>query len=133
MQKDRYTLIEQSSNFRITCMQHSQKNFMRIIGNDQKNNGQNFWEILERIIGKISSIIGTGLMIKHHFSNGEYQASLQTCTVCRNASILVAICISIRPITNVPVFFEGIGIGQVCYYCTSTNSIVCALLTISMF
>ena len=49
--KDRYTLIEQSSNYRITCMQYSQKNFMRIIGNDQKNNGQNFWEILERIIG----------------------------------------------------------------------------------
>ena len=42
-------------------MQYSQKNFMRIIGNDQKNNGQNFWEILERIIGKISSIIGAGL------------------------------------------------------------------------
>ena len=34
---------------------------MRILGNEQKNNGQNFWEILERIIGKISSIIGTGL------------------------------------------------------------------------
>ena len=34
---------------------------MRIIGNEQKNNGQNFWEILERIIGKISSIIGAGL------------------------------------------------------------------------
>ena len=51
LQKDRYTLIEQSFNSRITCMQHSQKNFMRIIGNDQKNNGQNFWEILERIIG----------------------------------------------------------------------------------
>ena len=49
--KDRYTLIEQSSNSKITCMQYSQKNFMRIIGNDQKNNGQNFWEILERIIG----------------------------------------------------------------------------------
>ena len=36
---------------------------MRIIGNDQKNNGQNFWEILERIIGKILSIIGAGLFI----------------------------------------------------------------------
>ena len=59
--RDRYTLIEQSSNDRITCMQYSQKNFMRIIGNEQKNNGQNFWEILERIIGKISSIIGAGL------------------------------------------------------------------------
>ena len=59
--KDRYTLLEQSSNYRITCMQYSQKNFMRIIGNDQKNNGQYFWEILERIIGKISSIIGAGL------------------------------------------------------------------------
>ena len=35
---------------------------MKIIGNDQKNNGQNFWEILERIIGKISSIIGAGLI-----------------------------------------------------------------------
>ena len=43
-------------------MQYSQKNFMRIIGNDQKNNGQNFWEILERIIGKISSIIDAGLV-----------------------------------------------------------------------
>ena len=59
--KDRYTLIEQSSNYRITFMQYSQRNFMRIIGNEQKNNGQNFWEILERIIGKISSIIGAGL------------------------------------------------------------------------
>ena len=56
-QKDRYTLIEQSSNSRITCMQYSQKNFLRIIGNDQKNNGQNFLEIRERIMGKISSII----------------------------------------------------------------------------
>ena len=36
---------------------------MRIIGNEQKNNGQNFWEILERIIGKISSIIGAGLKV----------------------------------------------------------------------
>ena len=41
--KDRYILIEKSYNFRITYMQYSQKNFMRIIGNDQKNNGQNFW------------------------------------------------------------------------------------------
>ena len=56
-EKDRYTLIEQSSNSRITCMQYSRKNFMRIIGNDQKNNWHNFWEILERIIGKILSII----------------------------------------------------------------------------
>ena len=64
--KDRYTLIEQSSNSRITYMQYSQKNFMRIIGNDQKNNGQNFWEILERIIGKIWSIIGTGLDRKQY-------------------------------------------------------------------
>ena len=60
--KDRYTLIEHSSNYRITYTQYSQKNFMRIIGNDQRNNGQNFWEILERIIGKISSIIGVGLI-----------------------------------------------------------------------
>ena len=60
--KDRYTLIKQSSNSRITCTKYSQKNFMRIIGNDQKNNGQNLWEILERIIGKISSIIGAGLL-----------------------------------------------------------------------
>ena len=35
---------------------------MRIIGNEQKNNGPNFWEILERIMGKISSIIGAGLL-----------------------------------------------------------------------
>ena len=36
---------------------------MTIIGNEIKRiiNGQNFWEILERIIGKISSIIGAGL------------------------------------------------------------------------
>ena len=64
--KDRYTLIEQSSNSRITCMQYSQKTFMRIIGNIinvQKNNGQNFWEILERIIGKISRIIGAALNV----------------------------------------------------------------------
>ena len=61
-QKDGYTLIEQSFNFRITCMQYSQKNFMKIIGNDQKNNGQNFWEILERIIGKILSIISADLL-----------------------------------------------------------------------
>ena len=27
-------------------------------GNEQKKNGQTFWEILEGIIGKISSIIG---------------------------------------------------------------------------
>ena len=39
-------------------MQYSQKNFMRIIGNEQNNNGQ---EILEGIIGKILSIIGAGL------------------------------------------------------------------------
>ena len=38
-------------NSTITCMQCSQKNFMKI----------NFWEILERIIGKILSIIGAGL------------------------------------------------------------------------
>ena len=36
---------------------------MRIIGNEQKNNGQNFWDILERIIGKILSIIGAGLSL----------------------------------------------------------------------
>ena len=69
--KDRYTLIERSSNSRITCMQYRQKNFMRIIGNDQKNNGQNFWEILERIIGKISSIIGAGLNVIPFVSKPE--------------------------------------------------------------
>ena len=63
--KNLYTLIEQLSNSRITCMQYSQKNFMRIIGTDQKNNGQNFWEILERIIGKILSIIGAGLLCSY--------------------------------------------------------------------
>ena len=51
-------------------MQYSQKNFMRIVGNDQKNNGQNFWEILERIIGKFSSIIGAGLFFTR-FSTDE--------------------------------------------------------------
>ena len=40
-QKDRYTLIEQSFSSRITCMQYSQKNFMRIIGK------------IKRIMGKI--------------------------------------------------------------------------------
>ena len=61
--KNPYTLIEQSANSRTTCMQHSQDNFMRIIGNDQKNNGQNFWEILERIMGKILSIMRAGLIL----------------------------------------------------------------------
>ena len=55
--KDRYTLIEQSSNSRSTCMPYSQRNYTGIIGNDQKNNEQNFWEILYRIIGKILCII----------------------------------------------------------------------------
>ena len=47
----------------------NQKNFMRIIGTDQKNNRQNFWEILERIIGKISSIIGAGLRLSEMVSS----------------------------------------------------------------
>ena len=46
-------------------MQYCQNNLMRIIGNDQKNNGQNFWEILERIMGKILSIIGAGLQYNY--------------------------------------------------------------------
>ena len=50
-------------NYLHAIIYYSQKNFMRIIGNDQKNNGQNFWEILERTIGKISSIIGAGLIM----------------------------------------------------------------------
>ena len=41
--KDRYTLIEQSSNSRITCMQYSQKNFMRVI--------------IKRIMGRPESIM----------------------------------------------------------------------------
>ena len=53
--KDRYTLIEQSSNSRITCM----------------HNGQKFWEILERIIGKISSIIGAGLELRTCINNKD--------------------------------------------------------------
>ena len=73
--EDRYTLIEQSFNSRITCMQYSQKNFMRIIGNDQKNNGQNFWEILERIIGKNSSIIGAGLLAGELFQVSRSQTA----------------------------------------------------------
>ena len=87
LQKDRYTLIEQSVNSRITCMQYSQKNFMRIISNDQKNNGQIFWEILERIIGKILSIIGAGLMyviyiimhISAHVNIYAYKIHTQLC------------------------------------------------------
>ena len=75
-QKDRYTLIEQSFNSRINCMQYSQKNFMRIIGNDQKNNGQNFWEILERIIDKISSIIGAGLIEIQDFHDFIFEGHL---------------------------------------------------------
>ena len=53
--KDRYTLIEQSSNSRITCKQHSQKNFMRVMIK------RIMGKILERIIGKILSITGAGL------------------------------------------------------------------------
>ena len=56
-------------------MQYSQKNLMRIIGNDQKNNGQNFWEVLERIIGKISSIIGAGLH-NYYFHKVTFHATL---------------------------------------------------------
>ena len=44
------------------------------------------------------------------------------------AAPFLGICIGIGPI---PAFFDGIGIGQVC--CTSTNSVVCALLTIKLF
>ena len=81
MQKDRYTPIEQSPNSRITSMQYSQKNFMRIIGNEQKNNGKDFWEILERIIGKISSIIGAGLFLARLHN--------QHAIVCKDPVILV--------------------------------------------
>ena len=42
---------------------------MRIIGNDQKNNGQNLWEILE---SKISSIIGAGLLVLSVHSPSTY-------------------------------------------------------------
>ena len=60
--KDQHTLIEQSSTVTselLAC--NIVKRIMRMIGNDQKN-GQNFWEILERIIGKILSIVGAGLI-----------------------------------------------------------------------
>ena len=43
LEKDQYTLIEESCNSRNTYMQYSQKNFMRVIGNVQKNNGQIFF------------------------------------------------------------------------------------------
>ena len=43
----------------------------------KKNNGQNFWEILERIIGKISSIIGAGLIIEWHSICPVCQPNLQ--------------------------------------------------------
>ena len=33
--------------------------------------GQNFWEILERIIGKISSIIGAGPLVAWSISEGR--------------------------------------------------------------
>ena len=51
---------------------------MRIIGNDQKNNGQDFWEILERIIGKISSIIGADLYSIHDFWCINFKKGTQT-------------------------------------------------------
>ena len=51
---------------------------MRIIGNDQKNNGQNFWKILERIIGKILSIIGAGLFSKE-MVNIWHEYKVRTC------------------------------------------------------
>ena len=62
-----------------------QKNFMR---NDQKNNGQNFWEILERIIGKISSIIGAGL--------ASYSYTVIYVTSTCIAIIYVCTCIAIN-------------------------------------
>ena len=40
------------------------------------------------------------------------------------AALIPGICIGIGPI---PAIFDGIGVAQVCY--TSTNSVVCALLT----
>ena len=65
-------------------MQHNQKNFMIIIGNDQKNNGQNLWEILERKIGKISSIIGTGLLkMSIHYIVPQQEMPLKSlCGMC---------------------------------------------------
>ena len=46
------------------------------------------------------------------------------CYAISMAALFPIICISIGPI---PAIFDGIEIGQVCY--TSTNSVVCALLT----
>ena len=45
---------------------------------------------------------------------------------CIRAVPIPGICIGIGPI---PAFFDGIGIGQAC--CTSTNSVVCVLLTMN--
>ena len=85
-QKDRYTLIEQSLKSRITCIQYSEKNFMRIIGNDQKNNGLIFWEILERIMGKISSIIGAGLKTLYTGPKLKFPIVLRGKEMCRTYS-----------------------------------------------
>ena len=58
---------------------------MRIIGNEQKNNGKDFWEILERIIGKISSIIGAGLVSR----------AIQLCTkLC--SKVCIYACLYVR-------------------------------------
>jgi len=91
--KDRYTLIEhsgtlieQSYRTLFTICSHykgfhfialcyfdactsntsvSSENYLGIIGYTQKNNKRKFWEILKRIIGKFSSIIGAGLIVVH--------------------------------------------------------------------
>ena len=39
------------------------KSIIGIIGDGIENNGKEVWEILERIIGKIKSIIGSGLSL----------------------------------------------------------------------
>jgi len=64
--------------------------------------------------------------VRHIINSGELNLPMMmpyTLQSSKGAPI-PGICIGIGPI---PAFFGGMGIGQVCY--TSTNSIVCAILS----
>ena len=69
---------------------------MRIVGNDQKNN-ENIWgKILERIIGKISSIIGASIMMDFHKLSQNLNDHDRFCLVA-----FVSYCIPIYCISHV--------------------------------
>ena len=60
------------------------------------------------------------------FTTSRHKKAYNLGFIYHRAVPIPGICISIGPI---PAFFDGIGIGQVGY--TSTNSVVCALVTMN--